>query len=185
MKIYTKTGDKGETSLFNGQRVSKAEPRVNAYGTLDELSSVLGLAAASGANDMLKEKISALQQMLFRVCADLATPAQSDPAKEAKISRINPEDIHFLENEIDHLTEILPPMRAFILAGGTMSASFLHLARTVCRRAERIICSPDLLPNVNPQLVVFVNRLSDLLFLMARYANFLSNNPETEWIPSK
>lgn len=185
MKIYTKTGDRGETSLFNGERVSKSDLRVDAYGTLDELGSILGLAAAAGAVGALKSEILNLQQVLFRVCSDLATPIDSNPEKEKKISRINALDVSNLEKYADKLTEVLPEMRAFILAGGSMPASFLHQARTVCRRAERIICSPELLPKVNPELVKFVNRLSDLLFLMARFANFSTNYPETEWIPSK
>lgn len=185
MKIYTKTGDTGKTSLFNGDRVSKSDLRVDAYGTLDELSALLGVAIANGIDSKLETEIGNLQQFLFSVCADLATPLNSDPHKESKIKRVSADDVTALEHLADELSESLPAQHSFIISGGNPAAAVLHVARTVCRRAERIICHPELLPQLNPELVKYVNRLSDLLFIMARYENFSAKHPETEWKPVK
>lgn len=179
MKIYTKTGDAGQTSLFDGTRVAKTDPRVVAYGEVDELQAVLGVAAAAGPDPELREMVIALQRDLFALGARLADPAHRIAPRVTKI-RISDESVARLEGWIDALEATLPRLRHFILSGGGPPGAALHLARTVCRRAERaaIALGADA---VEPVVLVYLNRLSDLLFVMARAANHRSGAAETEW----
>lgn len=178
VKIYTKTGDRGETSLFDGTRVLKTDPRVVAYGEVDELQAALGVAAAHGANQELADIIVTLQRDLFALGARLADPAHKIAPRVSKVV-IDDASIARLERWIDGLEEELPALRHFILSGGSASGASLHLARTVCRRAERAALS--LGADVEPVVLVYLNRLSDLLFVMARAANHRAGVPETEW----
>ena len=179
MKIYTKTGDAGETSLFDNTRVSKADARVDAYGEVDELNACLGTARASGIDADLGGVLEAIQRDLFALGARLADPSSRIADRVTKAA-IAPADVERLEQTIDRLEDEMPPLRRFILPGGAPAGAFLHLARTVCRRAERRVISlgPDA---VEPILLVYLNRLSDLLFVMARAANHRARMPETEW----
>jgi cob(I)alamin adenosyltransferase len=179
VKIYTKTGDRGDTSLFDGTRVPKTDPRVVAYGDVDELQAVVGLAAAAGLDAELREMTSAIQRDLFALGARLADPAHKIAPRVAKIA-IDDHSIAQLEGWIDRLEEELPPLRHFILAGGASAGAALHVARTVCRRAERatLALGKDA---VEPVVLIYLNRLSDLLFVMARAANHRAGVPETEW----
>lgn len=179
MKIYTKTGDSGETSLFDGTRVLKTDARVVAYGEVDELQACVGLAAASGLDAELKGMASTLQRDLFALGARLADPAHRIAARVSK-AVIDADSVTRLEQWIDQLENGLPPLRHFILAGGAPAGAALHLARTVCRRAERATLSLGA-QAVDPILLVYLNRLSDLLFVMARAANHRAGVPEIEW----
>lgn len=180
MKIYTKTGDLGETGLFGGERVSKDSLRIEAYGTVDELNSVLGLAAAEIAGDGVKELILTIQNRLFSLGSDLATP-DTDKNKKLNITRIPETYITDIEQAIDLYNEKMPELRIFILPGGSKASSYLHLARTVCRRAERRIVALNMVEEINQNILIFVNRLSDLFFVLARYENFVSNVPDVSW----
>jgi cob(I)alamin adenosyltransferase len=179
VKIYTKTGDAGETSLFDNTRVSKADPRVEAYGEVDELNACLGVACAAGLDADLTSVLTAIQRDLFAVGARLADPSSRIAARVEKAA-VSQDDVERLEQTIDRLEETLPPLRRFILPGGSSAGALLHLARTVCRRAERraIALGPDA---VEPLVLVYLNRLSDLLFVVARAANHRAGVPETEW----
>lgn len=170
MKIYTKTGDDGTTGLFNGVRVSKNDLRVECYGTIDELNSIIGVCYSMELNDYLKNDLEKIMHTLFRLATDLATP--SNPAPLFPIQRINEEDIIFLENLIDKYDEELPPLKNFIYPTGTNSSSMLQFARTVARRGERLIISLIEKDDVNLVIIKFVNRLSDYLFTAARFSNF-------------
>ncbi|MCH8567268.1 MAG: cob(I)yrinic acid a,c-diamide adenosyltransferase [Balneolales bacterium] len=178
MKIYTKTGDKGQTSLFGGQRVAKNSIRIETYGTADELNSFIGLARSYGLTDRNEEIATDLQNMLFVLGADLATP----PEKKAKIDRISASHIDNLESYIDEITAQLQPLRYFVLPTGTKTASALHIARTVCRRAERICIEARQTEDISEEIIIYLNRLSDLLFTMARLENETSDVQETKWI---
>lgn len=180
MKIYTKTGDNGETSLFGGQRVPKDDPRLKAYGTVDELNSILGIAITETKSDEIKEILIEVQNDLFTLGSDLATPTDKEN-RNFVIPRVNKGQIEKLETFIDSIEYKLPELRNFILPGGTKAASFLHLARTVCRRGEReaVTLSGKVDIGINP--VIYLNRLSDLLFVLARYENLSSNHPDIEW----
>ena len=179
MKIYTKTGDSGETSLFDNTRVSKADARVDAYGEVDEVNACLGAARAAGVDAETSALIEALQKDLFALGARLADPSSRIAGRVTKAS-IGEADVQRLEQAIDRLESTLPPLRRFILPGGSPAGALLHLARTVCRRAERRVIGlgPDA---VDPILIVYLNRLSDLLFVMARAVNQRAGVPETEW----
>jgi len=179
MKIYTKTGDQGETGLFDGTRVSKADPRVDAYGEVDETNAWLGLARAEGVDIEISGMLEQLQRDLFAVGAMLADPRHRIATRVEK-ALLTDVDVVRLETWIDTLEEDVTPLRRFILAGGTRAGGSLHLARTVCRRAERRIIGlgPDA---VDPIVLVFFNRLSDLLFVMARAVNVRAGISETEW----
>ena len=178
MKIYTRTGDTGETSLFDGTRARKDDARVDAYGEVDELNAWLGLVRAAPLDPALDEEVVAIQRDLFALGAQLADPADRLAPRVTK-AVIGDDQVVRLEQLIDRLEEQLPPLRRFILAGGTPAGAALHIARTVCRRAERRIVSLD--PPVDPVLVRYVNRLSDLLFVLARAVNHQGHVPETEW----
>ena len=179
MKIYTKTGDGGETSLFDGTRVSKTDFRVSAYGEVDELQACLGAARAAGLPPDLDEMCVALQRHLFAVGARLADPTRRIAARVEKAA-ISDDQVTQLEAWIDRLDLELPPLRHFILSGGTPGGAALHLARAVCRRAERAVLhiGPGA---VEPVVLVYLNRVSDLLFTMARAANHRAGVTETEW----
>lgn len=177
MRIYTRTGDNGETSLFSGERVKKTHPLLAAYGTVDECNSLVGAALAAGAQKEVVELGQQLQRKLFYLGGDFATSMGS--ARE--IQRIRREDVEGLEREMDRLQEILPPLRAFILPGGTAAAGLLHVARAVARRAEREAIEASEEIAINPQALIFLNRISDYLFLLARYENWLAGIEEIEW----
>ena len=179
VKIYTRTGDRGETGLFDGTRVSKADPRVSAYGDVDELNAWLGLARASLVDAQLNTMVERIQRDLFALGSRLADPSHRIAERVTKAS-VTAEDTARLEQWIDELEAGLPPLRRFILAGGSPGGAAFHVARTVCRRAERAIVS--LGENaVDEEILVYVNRLSDLLFVLARAANARAGAPELEW----
>jgi cob(I)alamin adenosyltransferase len=178
VKLYTRTGDSGETSLFDGSRARKDDPRVDAYGEVDELSAWIGFVRASNADPALDSELIAIQRDLFALGAQLADPGDRLAPRVAK-AVIADEHVTRLEQLIDRVDAEVPPLRHFILAGGTPAAAALHVARTVCRRAERRIVA--LSPPVDPVLVRYVNRLSDLLFALARLVNHRAGRSETEW----
>ena len=179
MKIYTKTGDGGETGLFDGSRVPKSDPRVDAYGEVDELNALIGLVRAAGVDQQIAGILEQLQRDLFALGARLADP-QHRIAERVRKAALGEEDVRRIEGWIDQCESELPPLRRFILAGGTPAGAALHLARTVCRRAERRIVGlgPDA---VSPETLAFVNRISDLLFVLARAVNVRAGVGETEW----
>lgn len=178
MRIYTRTGDAGETSLFDGTRVKKHDPRVDAYGEVDELNAWLGFARSSGIDPELAADIVRIQRDLFALGAQLADPDDKIAARVVKAS-LRDDHVVRLEQLIDRLDAELPPLRHFILAGGTQAGAALHVARTVCRRAERRIVG--LSPPVDPVLLRYLNRLSDLLFVLARAVNRRAGVAESEW----
>jgi cob(I)alamin adenosyltransferase len=178
VKIYTRTGDTGETSLFDGTRARKDDARVDAYGEVDELNAWLGLARASLPDPELADEIVHLQRDLFALGAQLADPADKLAPRVTK-AVIGDDDVARLEQFIDRLEAELPPLRKFILAGGTPAGAAIHVARTVCRRAERRMVA--LTPPIDPVLIRYVNRLSDLLFVLARAVNRRGGVAETEW----
>jgi cob(I)alamin adenosyltransferase len=177
--LYTKTGDAGQTGLFDGTRVSKADPRVDAYGEVDELNAWLGVVAAQPIDPDIADMLQRLQRDLFALGAVLADPRHRIAARVQKAA-LTDDDVRRLEGWIDTLDDSVPKLRRFILAGGTPAGAFLHLSRTVCRRAERRIVSlgPDAVDSVT---LIFVNRLSDLLFAMARAVNHRAGAAEVEW----
>jgi cob(I)alamin adenosyltransferase len=179
VKIYTKTGDRGETSLFDGTRVPKHDPRVAAYGDVDELQAAIGVSAASGLDRELGEIALVVQRDLFALGARLADPSYKIAQRVTKIV-VDDTSVARLEGWIDQLETDLPPLRHFILAGGSPAGASLHLARTVCRRAERAVLALGAEATA-PVVLVYLNRLSDLLFVMARAANQRAGAPETEW----
>jgi cob(I)alamin adenosyltransferase len=177
-RIYTRTGDKGETGLVGGARVSKDSLRVEAYGNVDELNSVLGIVRAFLKDRELDDLLAELQRDLFVVGSDLASTPE---ARQRNIPRISKEKITAMERMIDKFEAELKPLDAFILPGGGVTGSLLHNARTVARRAERRIVTLSKTEPINDQLVPYMNRLSDLLFVMARVANRREHKAETEW----
>jgi cob(I)alamin adenosyltransferase len=188
MKLYTKTGDDGSTGLFGGQRVSKDHPRVEAYGTVDELNATIGLAAAAcDADRPLHERFRAifkqLQSRLFDIGADLATPDTAE--KASHIVRVGADHAAEVEQWIDEIDGGNEPMRHFILPGGSELAARLHVARTVCRRAERRLVRLATHESIGDGAVVYLNRVSDLLFAMARRANLDAGVSDVEWISSR
>ena len=182
MKIYTKTGDKGTTGLWGGARVSKDSPRIASYGDVDELNALLGVAGAETRHESIKKTLSDIQVALFILGSQLASP-RPDP----KLPVITSAHIDGLERQIDVITESLPPMKNFILPGGSKSSAYLHLARTVCRRAERSCVHLASLPNeeVDRWGMIYLNRLSDFLFILARLANQLEGVDDIPWLPGK
>jgi len=178
-KIYTKTGDKGDTSLFAGGRVSKDTLRLEAYGTVDELNSVIGVVRSLQGDKTVERILIQLQNDLFIAGADLATPLSSN---NRIIKRITASYITKLEKTIDRLDASLPTLKAFILPAGSTVTSFFHLARTVCRRGERCIVRLSKQENIGTSLIVYFNRLSDLLFVLARYNTLIvEKGNEVEW----
>ncbi len=182
MKIYTRTGDKGETSLFGGKRVPKDSPRIQAYGIVDELNAVIGMAVSLSDYARLIDVLQLLQNELFMVGADLATPHDVHESKTVRVKQLH---ITRLEREIDTHEQELKPLKYFILPGGTSCASALHLARTVCRRAERVIFELSKIEDINNHVIIYINRLSDLLFVLARVANARSGKKDIPWHPDK
>ena len=179
MKIYTRTGDAGDTALFDGTRVPKSDPRVSAYGEVDELNAWLGLVRAHGVPGDLGDMLDRVQRDLFALGARLADPAKKIAVRVTKAA-VGPDDIARLEGWIDRLEEELPPLRRFILAGGTPAGAALHVARTVCRRAERGVVDLGA-SEYEPAILTYLNRLSDLLFVMARAVNRRAGAPEADW----
>jgi cob(I)alamin adenosyltransferase len=167
--IYTRKGDKGKTGLLTGERIEKDNPQVEAYGTVDELITALGVAKVH-SGERVANYIHSIQQRLFNAAAELATSGDDSEIFEF-LDRIRDEDATNLEIIADELTEELPPLHNFVIPGGTKSAAFLHQARTVCRRAERRVIALSAQKPVNPPIIKYLNRLSDTLFVMARYAN--------------
>ncbi len=182
MKIYTKTGDGGDTALFGGGRIGKEDIRVEAYGQVDELNAVLGMARSESLYSM-DALMQSLQDQLFTVGSVLATPAGSKAEKA--IPKIKAEWITAMEQAIDGFDAQMEPLTSFILPGGTKAASVLHLARTVCRRAERRTVPLMRAGKIGPEVIVYLNRLSDLLFTMARFANFKASVKDVPWQPPK
>ena len=179
MKIYTKTGDKGDTSLLGGKRVAKSSLRIEAYGTVDELNSHLGFARALVLPKEIDEELLRLQSELFVLGADLATPLSETISH---ITRIDETKITRLETVIDRLDEQMPPLKNFILPSGIQAAAQLHIARTVCRRAERAVDALGRKEPLGASPLMYLNRLADLLFVLARYANHLAGVEETPWM---
>lgn len=178
MKIYTKKGDAGETSLFGGQRVPKDDSRVRAYGDVDELNAALGFAAALDPAEFESATVQTIQRDLFSIGAELATP---HPAKVRERAALNAEQVTTLEQLIDKYEATLPPLKNFILPGGTVKAAALHLARTTCRRAERSVVTLAREQQINPLIIHYLNRLSDLLFVLARVVNKQAGRADITW----
>lgn len=181
MKLYTKTGDRGETGLFGGARVSKASQRVTSYGAVDELNAALGVARAQGLPGELDTTLAQVQVDLFTLGAELATV----PGKERNIgiALLDDGDVARLESAIDASEAALPALTSFVLPGGTLAAAQLHVARTVCRRAEREVVGLATAEPVRELVTVYLNRLSDLLFSLARRANQLAGVADVPWVP--
>ena len=179
-KIYTKTGDAGETSLFDGTRVGKNDPRVDAYGDVDELNAWLGLVRAKSPGADLDAMLDRIQRDLFALGARLADPRHKIAKRVEKVS-LGDADVIRLEGWIDELEATLPPLRRFILAGGSAVGALLHLSRVVCRRAERKVVALEQGADADALALTYINRLSDLLFVMARTANARAGAPEHEW----
>jgi cob(I)alamin adenosyltransferase len=179
-RIYTKAGDAGETGLGDGRRVAKDHPRVAAYGEVDELNAVLGLLVAHAEE---RELVRSIQNDLFDVGADLCVPP-AEGEQPGRCLRVTAAQVERLERAIDRLNEPLEPLKSFVLPGGTPAAAWLHLARTVCRRAERAAVTLARSEPVNPQVVAYLNRLSDLLFVMARSAND-GGRSDVLWVPGQ
>lgn len=178
-KVYTRGGDMGKTSLVGGQRVSKASARLEAYGTVDELSSHLGLLAAMMDDDAEKDMIIRIQNCLFNVCTNLATDQEQTPLYP---SAYLPEgEIERLEQKVDEIMQLLPERQGFVLPGGTKEAAQAHVCRTVCRRAERRIVALSEVAQITPSILQYVNRLSDYLFVLAKKINFNANHSEIVW----
>ncbi|KGL60730.1 MULTISPECIES: cob(I)yrinic acid a,c-diamide adenosyltransferase [unclassified Polaribacter] len=189
MKIYTKTGDKGTTALFGGTRVKKYNLRIESYGTVDELNSYIGLIKDQEINSYIKESLLKVQNDLFTLGAMLATPPEKETLKSGKerlnIPKIDSDSILFLENEIDKMDALLPQMTHFILPGGHQSVSFCHIARCVCRRAERLSVELNDQENIQNDIIKYLNRLSDFLFVLARMLSKELLVEEIKWIPEK
>ncbi|SDS02820.1 cob(I)yrinic acid a,c-diamide adenosyltransferase [Gramella sp. MAR_2010_147] len=189
MKIYTKTGDKGTTSLFGGTRVPKHHIRIESYGTVDELNSHIGLLRDQDTDKPTKEFLTQIQDRLFTIGSILATDPEKATLKNGKerlnIPKISSEDIEALEKEIDKMNEALPEMTHFILPGGHQSVSFCHIARCVCRRAERLSSALYDIEAFDEQVLIYLNRLSDYLFVLARKLSKQLQAEEIQWIPKK
>lgn len=181
MKIYTRTGDEGETGLFGGGRVPKDDPRVVAYGDVDELNSILGLVRATEPVDFFQPVLESIQRDLFSIGGQLATPDPSRVAKALVKADLSAERVSEFERLMDQADSELPPLRAFVLPAGTAKAAALHLARTVCRRAERSVVRLDRDGKVPALFIVYLNRLSDLLFTLARLANHRAGVADVTW----
>lgn len=185
MKIYTKTGDKGKTSLFTGQRVSKDNPFVEALGTVDECNSTIGVALSHLPQEITfqdyRSHLEIIQHALFDLGASLATPLTT--AEQSKIlkTRFDDEEIEMLEKWMDEIETQLPPLKTFILPGGHPAGAMLHLARSICRRAERLIVPLNVNEEVSDNVLIYLNRLSDYLFMVSRIVNHKASVPETLW----
>lgn len=180
MKIYTKTGDAGETGLFGGQRVAKNHTRIEAYGTLDELNAFVGLLRDAATEATVRDTLFEVQNRLFSLGAYLATPPKPDGTLIMELD-IRPEDVALLEAAMDAMDAELEPLRNFILPGGHTTVSYAHLARTVCRRAERLCVAMQQTEALDPRLVQYLNRLSDYFFVLARYLSKTLGAAEIVW----
>ena len=176
MSIVTRTGDKGTTGLYGGKRIAKSSARLHAYGTIDELNALLGVLLTDNLPVELRPPLTHIQHRLFRVGADLATPLSTD----AKVPRVEPAHVQELEEIIPPIEQGLSPLRSFILPGGTRASALLHHARTVCRRAERWIATLAQEEEINPQVLIYVNRLGDYLYLLAREANRIAGTDDVK-----
>jgi len=189
MKVYTKTGDSGTTALFGGTRVPKHHIRIESYGTVDELNSHIGLIRDQDISDLYKNVLIEVQDRLFTVGAILATPPEKETLKNGQPRLQNlgivESDIEFLENEIDTMEEALPPMTHFVLPGGHTTVSYCHIARCVCRRAERLAVHLNDIEPTDERVIKYLNRLSDYLFVLARKLSHDLNADEVQWIPRK
>ncbi|WP_396175018.1 cob(I)yrinic acid a,c-diamide adenosyltransferase [Flavobacterium sp.] len=189
MKVYTKTGDTGTTALFGGTRVPKHHIRIESYGTVDELNSHIGLIRDQDINVLYKNVLVEVQDRLFTVGAILATPPEKEILKNGQKRLQNlgilETDIEFLENEIDSMEDSLPPMTHFVLPGGHTTVSYCHIARCVCRRAERLAVHLHELEPTDELVIKYLNRLSDYLFVLARKLSHDLNADEVKWIPRK
>lgn len=182
MRIYTRTGDAGQTGLFGGQRVGKDALRVEAYGEVDELNAAIGVARARPGDEVVGDLLAAIQHDLFVLGSDLATPAEAGARVGTRsVRRMEERHVQRLEDEIDALDAALPPLERFILPGGSERGALLHFARTVCRRAERRVVALARVEEVNAEAVRYLNRLSDLLFVLARGVNQQAGIPELPW----
>lgn len=177
-KVYTRTGDQGQTSLVNGERVGKDSLRVCAYGDVDELNTFLGLARTKITGTEIQQLLEQMQNDLFVLGADLATPTQAGGTASVAIRRISDAEVKMIEKQIDHYNETLPPLQEFILPAGNEAAALLHVSRTVARRAERQVVRLSRAEKINEQTVIYLNRLSDLLFVLARVANLHAGSSE-------
>jgi cob(I)alamin adenosyltransferase len=181
-RIYTRGGDLGETSLGDGHRVAKHNPRVGAYGTVDELNAALGVARLHAAEGAIGDWLERIQNDLFDVGADLCVPPPpEDDERHRSRLRVSPEQVAWLEQRIDEVNGALPPLTSFVVPGGTPLAAHLHVARTICRRAERDVVALSAQEPVTPEVIAYLNRLSDLLFVLARAAN--EGGGEALWSP--
>jgi cob(I)alamin adenosyltransferase len=184
-KVYTRGGDRGQTSLIGGDRVSKAAPRIEAYGTVDEINATLGLVRtaleSSAAGRHLIPIIHRVQNELFNLGAELATP---DPERRAKLPRVEARHVEQLERDVDALDDALPPLTSFVLPGGGAASASFHLARTVCRRGERLIVALGESEDLGELPVMYLNRLSDALFVFGRWAALEDGRPEPLWQPA-
>lgn len=180
-KIYTKTGDKGKTGLYGGTRISKADMRINAYGTVDELNSNLGMLLNYPTKELKKLNLQKIQSDLFVIGSQLAV----DPEKKLEIPEIKLESIEEIEAAIDEIDSKLPDLTSFILPGGNIQGSFCHIARSVCRRCERLVVLLSENAPVDDLIIKYLNRLSDLLFVLARYYVISEGKEEIPWIPTK
>lgn len=189
MKVYTKTGDTGTTALFGGTRVPKHHIRIESYGTVDELNSHIGLIRDQEINSIYKNVLIEIQDRLFTVGAILATPPEKETLKsgEKRLQNLGivEADIEFLENQIDTMEESLPPMTHFVLPGGHTTVSYCHIARCVCRRAERLAVHLNEIEPTNEMVIKYLNRLSDYLFVLARKLSYDLKADEVQWIPRK
>jgi len=182
MKIYTKTGDEGETGLFGGDRVTKDSPLISTYGTIDELNAFIGYTITEINDTGVKENLFTIQNYLFTVGSDLATP--NTPKNEKLNIQRTPDSFYKeIEKMIDHYDAQLEELRNFILPGGSKSSALLHICRTVCRRAEREVVALKKTVTIGDNILIFLNRLSDLFFVLSRFENKVSNHPDTIWNP--
>jgi cob(I)alamin adenosyltransferase len=181
VKIYTRTGDTGETALFGGGRVSKDHPRTSAYGDVDELNSAIGVVRATAPAEVFDELLDGIQRDLFAIGGRLATPEPEKVAKAIAKAVLPPQRVASFEQAMDDAESELPPLRAFVLPGGTPKAAALHLARTVCRRAERSVVRLAREDSAPAEILVYLNRLSDLLFTLARLANHRAGVGDITW----
>lgn len=185
MKIYTRTGDQGRTALFGGGRVPKAHPRVAAYGEIDELNAVIGWAITCVSDAEIREGLAPIQPDLFALGSHLATPPTPEGRRRPALPTLPEPRIEELERWIDQAESELPPLRAFIMPGGSPGAAALHLARTVCRRAERRAVELAEDEEVEPTILIYLNRLSDLLFVLARLENLRAGIDDVAWTPAR
>ena len=183
-RVYTRTGDEGQTGLFGGPRVAKDDPRLEAYGTVDELNSAIGIASATLGHEDLVGWLQIVQSDLFDIGGELATPDVEERVRKGQVvgPRVNDEDVTKLEGWIDAMDTEIEPLTRFILPGGTPASAHLHLARTICRRAERRVLTLTREAPVAPTVIRYLNRLSDCLFTMARVANARAGVAEPEWL---